>query len=137
MTNLFVCRLCKRALPAEAYQFHRARPGEKAYRRHACKDCLRLRRQLKRPEPTAGKRRVCKRCGEDKPLSAYYRNSGGYHEWTCKACHNVLSKQYKLRKLATDPAYLERCRATSRNYQRRRRDNAMRARLEQLGGRHD
>ena len=131
MTETRVCRLCLRELPIDAFALHPGSHGYPPYRRTACRACLNLRRHLRRPQPAGGQRRVCKKCGKDKPLADFYANTGGYRQWTCKTCCSAQAALNKRRRMA-DPEYAARQRADARERQRRKRAERMAALLERV-----
>jgi recombinational DNA repair protein (RecF pathway) len=70
---------------------------------------------------TAPKAKRCPRCGQVKPLSAFYRRRGGARSSPyCQPCTRAASHQAHTRR-RQDPAAAERLRAVDRARQRRRR----------------
>lgn len=51
--------------------------------------------------------RVCKVCGENKPISDYYKDKTGYIAITCKACVIKRSRKNQLRHAKERKAYLK------------------------------
>jgi hypothetical protein len=69
---------------------------------------------------TAPKGKRCPRCGQVKPLSAFYRRRGTRTSPYCQPCTRAASRQARsLRR--QDPAAVELLRAVDRTRQRRRR----------------
>jgi recombinational DNA repair protein (RecF pathway) len=70
---------------------------------------------------SAPKDRRCPRCGQVKPLSAFYRRRGGTRSSPyCQPCTRAASHEHQRRR-RTDPAAAELLRAVDRTRQRRRR----------------
>jgi hypothetical protein len=67
---------------------------------------------------TAVKR--CPRCGQVKPLSAFYRRRGTRTSLYCQPCTSAATRQARNRR-RQDPASAELLRAVDRTRQRRRR----------------
>jgi recombinational DNA repair protein (RecF pathway) len=70
---------------------------------------------------TAPTTKRCPRCGQIKPISAFYRRRGGVHiSPYCQPCTRAASRQaYNRRR--QDPTSVELLRAVDRTRQRRRR----------------
>jgi recombinational DNA repair protein (RecF pathway) len=70
---------------------------------------------------TAPKVKRCPRCGQVKPLGAFYRRRGGARSSPyCQPCTRADSRQAHTRR-RQDPASAEQLRAVDRTRQRRRR----------------
>jgi hypothetical protein len=70
---------------------------------------------------TAPKAKRCPRCGQVKPLSAFYRRRGGIRTSPyCQPCTRAASRQARHRR-RQDPASAALLRAVDRARQRRRR----------------
>jgi hypothetical protein len=69
---------------------------------------------------TARKVKRCPRCGQVKPLSAFYRRRGSRSSPYCRPCTRAASRQANNRR-HRDPASAELLRAVDRARQRRRR----------------
>jgi hypothetical protein len=70
---------------------------------------------------TAPKAKRCPRCGQVKPLGAFYRRRGGTRTSPyCQPCTRATSREYQRRR-RQDPASAELLRAVERTRQRRRR----------------
>jgi transposase-like protein len=70
---------------------------------------------------TAPKAKQCPRCGQVKPLGAFYRRRGGTRSSPyCQPCTRAASRQDRNRR-RQDPASAELLRAVDRARQRRRR----------------
>jgi hypothetical protein len=70
---------------------------------------------------TSPKGKRCPRCGQVKPLSAFYRRPGGGRTSPyCQPCTRVASREARNRR-RRDPASAELQRAVDRSRQRRRR----------------
>jgi hypothetical protein len=61
----------------------------------------------------------CPRCGERKPLSAFYQRRGGGPSGYCRPCQGTVSHAARQRRMQ-DPAGLGRLRARDRLRKRRR-----------------
>jgi hypothetical protein len=70
---------------------------------------------------TIPKAKGCPRCGQVKPLSAFYQRRGGAGTSPyCQPCTRAASREARLRR-RQDPASAELLRAVDRTRQRRRR----------------
>jgi recombinational DNA repair protein (RecF pathway) len=69
---------------------------------------------------TAPKVKRCPRCGQVKPLGAFYRRGGARTSPYCQPCSRAASRQARNRR-RHDPASAELLRAVDRTRQRRRR----------------
>jgi transposase-like protein len=69
---------------------------------------------------TAPKTKRCPRCGQVKPLSAFYHRRGTRASPYCQPCTRATSRQARSRR-RQDPASAELLRAVDRTRQRRRR----------------
>jgi recombinational DNA repair protein (RecF pathway) len=70
---------------------------------------------------SAPKGKRCPRCGQVKPLSAFYRRRGGTRTSPyCQPCTRAASREARSRR-RQDPASLALLRAVDRDRQRRRR----------------
>ena len=69
---------------------------------------------------TAPKAKRCPRCGQVKPLSAFYRRRGTRSSPYCQPCTRAASRQARHHR-RQDPASVELLRAVDRTRQRRRR----------------
>jgi hypothetical protein len=69
---------------------------------------------------TSPKVKRCPRCGQVKPLSAFYRRRGTRTSPSCQPCTRAASRETRNRR-RQDPASAELLRAVDRSRQRRRR----------------
>ena len=138
------CTKCGETKPLE--QFHK-RPRNKLDREAHCKAChnelarqwrlrnpekvvasgLRYRERFKKPKPPSALEtgvKVCSRCGIEKPIEAFDKNSRSRHgvQSACKTCRRLHApydparERERYRRRSTNPEYRERRRAYGRDW---------------------
>lgn len=134
MTDTRICKKCKRPLPVAQFRPDQRSKAGNLTRTYTCRDCHALRRAALRAHPdlAAGERRVCKTCGQDKPLTAFYKTNIGHRQTTCKTCHIRQGTERRRQRATTDPQWAEAYRQRhARNEAARRMRRALRRGLRE------